>query len=114
MGYNTVAVFMNDTIDMVADDNEFGKRLYDATLEASGRRKKVDVPAHSARRGIACNAATILSCRHADDPQVVVVKQNTGYVYNYKETLPDHVIEDLKFVLEEHGYRISKKPRPKY
>lgn len=113
MGYNTVAVVMNDTIDMVADDKQFGKRLYNAVLDAASSKRRVDVAAHTSTGGIAVNAATVLSCQHADEPQIVVVKHNTGYVYQYQKTLPDHVIEDLKFVLEQHGYQISKKPDPK-
>ena len=43
----------------------------------------------------------------------VVVKHNTGYVFKYREKPPDHVIEDLKWVLEKHGYSVHKKPTKK-
>jgi hypothetical protein len=114
MGYNTAIVVMNDALSAIKDDPKFGENLYYAVLE-SQRGKPVDIPAHTYRdgevRGVYCNAATVVSCAHADDPQVVVVKYNTGYAAKYKETLPDHVIEDMKWVLKQHGYRVSKEPK---
>ncbi len=114
MGYNTAIVVMNDALGAIKNDPKFGESLYNAVLEAQ-RNKQVDVPAYTYRdgevRGIHCNAATVLSTAHADDPQVMVVKGNTGYVAKYKETLPDHVIEDMKWVLQQHGYRVSKAPK---
>lgn len=116
MGYNTTVVVMNDALDVIKNDPEFGKNLYYAVLETQ-QGKQVDVPAHSYRdgekRGVFCNAATVISSQHADDPQVVVVKHNTGWVDRYKETLPDHVIEDLKWVLKNNGYTVSKTPKKK-
>jgi hypothetical protein len=116
MGYNTAVVVMNDALGAIKDDPKFGENLYYAILE-SQRNKQVDVPAYSYRdgevRGVHCNAATVISGAHADDPQVMVVKYNTGYVAKYKEELPDYVIEDMKWVLKQHGYRVSKEPKKK-
>ena len=121
MGYNTAVIVMNDALGAIKDDPKFGENLYNAVLEVQ-RNTQVDVPAHTYRdgkvQGVFCNAATVLSTAHADDPQVMVIKHNTGYVAKYKETLPDHVIEDMKWVLKQHGYRVSKLvsiiAKPKY
>ena len=108
MGYNSVLVVMNDALDMIRNDPEFGERVYQSTLSV---RDREDVSAHSNNGGIFCNAATVISSAHADEPQVMVVKHNTGWVYRYGKTLPDSVLEDLAFVLEQHGYRISRKKK---
>jgi hypothetical protein len=116
MGYNTAVLVMNDALNAIKDDPEFGKNLYKASLEFN-LGKQVDVPAYSydsngvRQRGVHCNAATVVSSEHADVPQVIVVKHNSAFVHKYKEQLPDHVIEDLKWVLKQHGYRVSKAPK---
>ena len=114
MGYNTAVVVMNDALSAIKDDPKFGENLYYAILEQQ-RGKPVDVPAHIYRDGKVhgghCNAATVLSSRHADEAQVMVIKCNTGYVGKYGEKLPDHVIADMKWVLEQNGYRVSKAPK---
>lgn len=114
MGYNTAIVVMNDALSVIKNDPKFGESLYNAVSQAH-RGESIDVPAHTYRdgevRGVYCNAATVVSVAHADEPQVMVIKYNSGYVAKYKETLPDHVIEDMKWVLKQHGYRVSKEPK---
>ena len=112
MGFNSVVVVMNDALGMIEEDPTFGRNLAQETM--TYRRTGGDVPAHSPTgRGVFCNAATVLSCQHADVPQVVVVKHNTGWVYEYGKALPDHVLEDLKWVLDQHGFAVRKKPTKK-
>ncbi len=117
MGYNSVVVVMNDAIGMIEKDQTFGKNLHDAVItmgRPDAQKYGNDVPAYSPTGlGVFCNAATVVSSQHADVPQVVVVKHNSGYVYKYGETLPDHVLEDLKWVLAQHGYTTRKKPTKK-
>lgn len=109
MGFNSVVVVMNDALGMIEEDPTFGRNLAQEIM--TYRRTGGDVPAYSPTgMGVHCNAASVLSCQHADVPQVVVVKHNTGFVYKYGEALPDHVLEDLKFVLDQHGYSVRKKP----
>lgn len=114
MGYNTAVLVMDDALHAIKEDPKFGENLYYAVLE-SQRGKQVDIPARTYRdgevQGIYCNAATVISSAHADDPQVMVIKYNSGYVAKYKGTLPDHVIEDMKWVLKQHGYHVSKEPK---
>jgi hypothetical protein len=116
MGYNTAVLIMNDALGTIKDDPQFGKNLYNATLEST-RGEQVDVPAHTydsegvRTRGGYVNAATVVSSQHADVPQVMVMKHNSAYVHKYRERLPDHVIEDLIGVLKDHGYRVSRAPK---
>lgn len=114
MGYNTAVLVMNDALGAIKNDPKFGENLYNAVME-SQRGGQVDVPAYTYREGrfagVYCNAATVVSMAHADDAQVMVMKHNTGYVAKYKEPLPDHVIEDLKWVFEQHGYSVRKDPK---
>jgi hypothetical protein len=78
MGWNTTVVVINDALDMIRDDPEFGRRLYDAVLKVQ-RGKPVDVAAHS-KRGIHCNAATVIETHHADHDVLVKVGGNYGEV----------------------------------
>lgn len=110
MGYNSVVVVMNDALGMIEEDPTFGRNLA-AGIRGCHIREDRDVPAYSpSGRGVHCNAAEVISTAHADIPQVVVVKGNTGFAYRYGEALPESVLEDLKFVLDQHGYSVRKKP----
>ena len=80
MGYNTTVVVLNDAIDFIENDPEFGKRLGAAIREASAYRKRVDVPAHSGKGGIHCNAASVIESHHADYNVFVRIGQNYGEV----------------------------------
>ena len=112
MGYNTAVIVMNDAVHAIENDTEFGHNLAKAIRETV-RGEQVDVPAYTRNsdgnvRGVHCNAATVVSTAHADDPQVVVFKHNTGYVCRYGEVMPDHVLADLEWILKRHGYKVSK------
>jgi hypothetical protein len=112
MGYNTAVIVMNDAVHDIEHDPEFGRNLVKA-IGKTVRGEQVDVPTYTRNKygdvmGVHCNAATVVSTAHADEPQVVVFKHNTGYVYRYKEKMPDHVLADLERVLEQHGYKVSK------
>ena len=74
MGYNTTVVVLNDALDQIRDDPEFGQKLYDAILRVQ-RGKPVDVSA-----GYHCNAATVIETHHADYKVLVEVGGNYGRV----------------------------------
>lgn len=84
MGYNTTIVVMNDALDTIAKDPEFGKRLSDAIAEAGFRRKPVDVSAHGGNC-IHVNAATVIECHHADQNVLVRVGGNHGEALHYED-----------------------------
>ena len=76
MGYNTTVVVLNDALSFIADDAEFGARLANA-IRRIQNGQTVDVPAHG-KRGIHCNAATVIESHHADHTVYVQVGQNCG------------------------------------
>lgn len=74
MGYNTTIVVMNDAIDQIESDPNFGKNLAAAVRELSdGIRDRIDVPA-----GNHVNAAHVVETHHADQTAVVTVGGNLG------------------------------------
>jgi hypothetical protein len=78
MGFNTTVVVMNDALDMIRNDPQFGARLADAVLRVT-RGKPVDVAAHG-ERSVHCNAATVIETHHADYMVLVRVGGNFGEV----------------------------------
>ncbi len=80
MGYNTVMVVLNDALTEIKKDPEFGRRISDAVDEMGNPRVQyATVPAISADgHSIHCNAATVLSSRHADDVVIVATGGNTA------------------------------------
>lgn len=78
MGYNTTVVVLNDALDAIASDPEFGRRLRDAITRLR-HDKPENVGAHG-DRGIHCNAALVIETHHADHDVTVVVGGNRGFV----------------------------------
>lgn len=79
MGFNTTVVVLNDALGEIRNDPEFGRRLADAIAHVQ-RGKPVDVPAHSIKGGIHCNAAVVIETHHADYMVTVRVGGNYGEV----------------------------------
>lgn len=109
MGYNSAVIVLNDGLSSIEQDKDFGKRLAAAVNVKScyGYRHASDVAAHG-KHCIHVNAASVISTAHADIPQVLVIKQNTGW--NLWQEMPEHCFHDLKALLGHHGYDIIKKP----
>ena len=109
MGFNSVLIVLNDALHEIGDDSNFGAGVKSAVQSHDRRRNpRPDIMA----RGNFCthaNAATVVSVAHADCPQVVVVKHNTGWSA-WEDDTPDHIINDLIAVLNHHGYSVKKKP----
>lgn len=78
MGYNTTVVVLNDALDQIRDDPDFGRKLYEAILKVQ-RGKPVDVSA-----GYHVNAATVIETHHADQTAFVAVGGNYGVVLETK------------------------------
>lgn len=116
MGWNTTVIVMNDALDQIAKDKQFGKRLSDAimkntltaTLHGSfSCNSHVDVGS-----GNHANAATVIEQHHADAFACILVGRNSaqhlGYYYGPGEK--QDLLEDLA---NELGYSLRKKPTPK-
>lgn len=74
MGWNTTVVVLNDALDQIAKDEQFGKKLARAIGEITMHRPHgVDVSA-----GNHANAATVIETHHADCTALVSVGGNMG------------------------------------
>lgn len=73
MGYNTTVVVMNDALDDIERDPNFGRNLVRAVLKAGCYGEEACVPAG----GHTC-AAVAVESHHADQAAVVIVGDNRG------------------------------------
>lgn len=122
MGFNTTIVVMNDRLNDIENDPEFGKNLTQAVnmfitekyiTERAGRPfYGVDV-----RAGGCVNAATVVETHHADDTSIVAVGGNMGEELGvvYEGALPyesdeERNIRILRVLADHLGYHIHKKP----
>lgn len=108
MGYNTTVVIMNDALDQIEKDPQFGKNLSRAIQHLTVTNgQPVDVYA-----GNHCNAATAIESHHADGTVVVAVGQNYAEVLNHYMIYPygdDKKLAILKKLADEMGYDIHRK-----
>jgi hypothetical protein len=109
MGYNSTIVIVNDAIDMIANDKDFGKSVANAIRSMSMTQgQRVDIAS-----GNHCNAAHLVEIHHADESVVVVVGGNLGvkraHVYGWKhneDEVQRQLIEEWACRL---GYELVKK-----
>lgn len=111
MGYNSTIVVMNDALDQIAKDKEFGNKLQTAIATRDRGKSHADISS-----GNYVNAATVIDCQHADVTQVLAVGWNHGRVidriiinYHDEQVTPEEKI--LRQLAEKLGYRVSKKPQ---
>ena len=99
MGFNTVAVLLNDRAEEIRKSGRLGERIHDAICAYS----------HSPRNRIDryFGAGNIVSMAHADTPQVVVVFGNTGWSA-WDENIPPEALEHIARALRDKGYRVTK------
>lgn len=74
MGYNSTVVVMNDALDQIRNDPDFGRKLADA-IAVVQRGKSVDI-----RSGYHANAAIVICSRHADWTTYIKVGGNYGEI----------------------------------
>jgi len=75
MGFNTTVVVMNDAVNEIERDPDFGRNLAAAIRSVGCYSKPVDVSAMNY-----CNAASVIECHHADLDVYVKVGGNYGEV----------------------------------
>ena len=121
MGYNTTVIVLNDAVDQIAKDPQFGKKLADAissirtdqylTEQAGKKYYGTDVSA-----GNHCNAATVIETHHADITKVILVGGNMGEdigaAWLRKADEPKE-LQLARALAEEHGYHLRKNPERK-
>lgn len=109
MGYNTTVVVINDALDQIEKDPEFGRKLARAISEVGGYRKTIDVSA-----GNHANAATVVESHHADLTAVVTVGGNLGINHFTQRGWNHHTeegqVELLKAWAKRLGYTLVQDP----
>lgn len=113
MGFNTVALILNDAVHLIEQDPDFGKNVGDAVASFSWppNRRDASISARSPEGGSCYPALTIVSMAHADVPQVCVVAYNSGASLWAKDC-PEWAISAAAAALEYHGYKVTKR-KPK-
>lgn len=108
MGYNTVALILNDTIGMDRDNPAFGEQTLRAIDSWPGRDPyKFDLEAGRQR------SLRVISVAHADYRQVVVVHRNCGRVLNRGGEPMDGDLEALADILRDRGWKVTAPKPPK-
>lgn len=107
MGYNCVAVLLNDFSHEIATAEDFGQRL---------AFRMVNWSPLDGNRSINSGAARIVSRDNADGYQVVVVHGNTGwrvdnplYDQNFNGIHAWQAFKAMADCLERNGYRVTKR-----
>lgn len=106
MGWNTVVVIYNDTIDLIEKYPEkYSKKIHDAVRNCYFNKKELDT-----KFGL----GQAISTEHANWSQVVIVGRNSGYNIKNKDCPKDTMaIIQMKEYLEKHGYKVTEKRVPK-
>ena len=100
MGYNTVAVLLNDFTHEIEASGHAGKHMADA-MRAYPTRRKGD---HLAT-WFGCGQ--VISQDHADGEQVVIVSHNSGVRADEAEDLGGQALHDMAECLKRHGYTVK-------
>ncbi len=111
MGFNTVLMILNDTVDYGAKDSHIGKRILDAVRGYTVRDyapSRLDIYARPDDGGSA-SYGSVISQEHADYSQIVVVGQNRGRKLQDCNDLDWLALQTIKEALERHGYRVTKR-----
>lgn len=109
MGFNSVAVLLNDHMLQIAESGALGKRMADAVRDYSSVRGR-----HNFGSGM------IISQDHADGYQVTVVHGNFGwrvsdadYDKYFDGIYAWQAFNQMKECLERNGYKVTKRRNPK-
>lgn len=111
MGYNTAAVFLNDALNELKTDPEAGRKLYDGIITAD-RKGYNDIAL-----GNHGNAVSVLSSRHADEDQIIVVggnwlqRLNSSYPRDTNIMPEDGKVKYLRRLAADMGYAIIEARR---
>jgi hypothetical protein len=113
MGFNTVALILNDAVHQIEQDPDFGKNVGDVVASFSWppNRRDASIAARSPKSGSCYPALTIVSMAHADTPQVCVVAYNSGHSL-WDRDCPEWAIDAAAAALEARGYKVTKR-KPK-
>jgi len=106
MGINTTIVIMNDSLNDIMRDKDFGFKLGMALQMADGKSYPKDIPC-----GGSVRAATVIESHGSELNAVVVVGGNYGELAGLSDKKEN--IDVLRDIAKQHGYRLSKIPKKK-
>lgn len=107
MGFNTTVVVLNDALEFIREDKEFGENLVRAILTMPMSERPIHVPA-----GSHANAASVIESHHADMLEIISVGGNTGHSIGYGGGYRTSDLEILRVLASKMGYRLVKKTLP--
>lgn len=108
MGHQATVVMRMDTIHLIKDDPQFGRKLYDACVRHTGQ---------STPTSIIGGEGVVVSVHHCDYYQVILsgggsaVTTKSCVEFQHDENAMK--LNALKQFADELGYRVSKKSREK-
>lgn len=110
MGYNTSVLLMNDALEDIKSDKEFGPKLVQACAEVfQWRGKMAPVRARTYE-----NAAYVIETHHSSQTAILAMGGGYGTVlghhYGIKHHTPDVQLAILKDLASQLGYEIRRKP----
>ena len=118
MGYNTSMIIMNDCLDYIARDEQFGRKVSEAVSKLSLPPEYRDERGIDIWSGPAVNAATVIETHHADITSIVAFGQNMGvhltsaYAYGWSQRNETVEVSILKALADKLGYQVRRKPTP--
>jgi len=110
MGFNTSAIILNDYLEGIRKDKDFGEKLVSAILSLSLRM-------HGSSGIDVHPGATVLESHHADDVAVIAVGGNYmsqlgAYYMPYgRHDTEEGQVELLRRLADQFGYTLRKKPK---
>jgi hypothetical protein len=110
MGFNTVAIILNDQVHDAAKQPDFGQQVVDAVSGWYGRSRR-PFAAETRRGGL-----RVVSQAHADYTQVVIVSCNCARALSMGDTPLPGDLEALASILRVYGWRATapaKKDAPR-
>lgn len=119
MGYNTSMIILNDCLDYIRKDEQFGRKVSEAVSKLSLPPEYRDSHGIDISSGPAVNAATVIETHHADITSIVAFGQNMGvqlattYVYGWSQRNETAEVSILKALAEKYGYQVRRKPSPR-
>ncbi|RJQ25012.1 hypothetical protein C4577_06415 [Candidatus Parcubacteria bacterium] len=113
MGYNTTVVVLNDALDQISKDQDFGKNLAQHIMKMGGEsvpKWHLDAWIPS---GNHCNVAEIVEQHHADFTTLVAVGGNCGTllgnIWGYRHNEDNTKLRLLEELAKQLGYKVVKK-----
>jgi len=104
MGFNTVAVLLNDFTHELQRDGRYGERIAQAMRNCGHKREGLST---------SFGAGSCISVAHADHTQIVVVGRNAGKPLSEATDLDIWALEQMADALLRHGWRVKPPVRKK-